>query len=54
MKQKYIITLTKSEVNKLHEIIATQKKTQKNISLRRKINELYVDANNIILNGGGA
>ncbi len=53
MKERYILSLTKSEINKLYELSKNNKK-QIPLSLRNQLFDLYVLANNIIVNGGGA
>jgi len=54
MKQKYYpMLLTKSELNKLYELVKNNKKEIPN-TLCHKLSDLYIMANDIIVNGGGA
>ena len=53
-QKKYVLTLTKSEVNKLYALVKESGAKKTPINVRRRLFELYVDANNVIVNGGGA
>ena len=50
----YRLTLTKSELNKLYELVKKNKCKETPITLRRKLSDLYGMANDIVENGGGA
>jgi hypothetical protein len=53
--RRYILALTKGEVNKLYNLLE-EKENKKRIrtTLRRKLHDAYIMVNNIIVNGGGA
>ena len=50
---RYLLSLTKAEVNQLYALAEENKKTTK-VTLRNKLFDAYVRMNNIIVNGGGA
>ena len=54
MNKKYVLYLTKSQVNKLYSLVKENKKTKIPIAVRRQLFDLYVEANDFIVNGGGA
>jgi len=54
MHKRYHLLLTKSEVNKLYELLNDHKKSEIPVNIRRQINDLYINANDIVVNGGGA
>ena len=54
MHKRYHLLLTKSEVNKLYELLNKHKKHEIPVNIRRQINDLYISANDIVVNGGGA
>lgn len=54
MAKKYVLTLTKSELNKLYNLVNENGADKTPLSVRHKLFELFVLANNIKVNGGGA
>lgn len=50
---RYLLSLTKAEVNQLYALAEENKKKTK-VTLRNKLFDAYVRMNNIIVNGGGA
>ena len=50
---RYLLSLTKAEVNQLYALEEENKKKTK-VTLRNKLFDAYVRMNNIIVNGGGA
>ena len=54
MNKKYVLYLTKSQLNKLYSLVKEDKRTKIPIAVRRQLFDLYVEANDIIVNGGGA
>lgn len=54
MRQRYTIFLTKSEVNKLHKFVHEHKRSETPIHFRHQLEDLYLHANNLKENGGGA
>jgi hypothetical protein len=54
MNKKYALYLTKSQVNKLYSLVKENKKVKIPIVVRRQLFNLYVEANDFIVNGGGA
>lgn len=53
-KKRYALYLTKSQVNKLYDLVKENKKSKVPIEVRQQLFNLYVEANNVIVNGGGA
>lgn len=51
--KNYILSFTKSEINQLYILLQENKKKTK-VTLRNKLYDAYVMANNIIVNGGGS
>jgi hypothetical protein len=53
-RKKYTLYLTKSQLNKLYDLVKENKRSKTPPEVRKQLFNLYVDANNIIVNGGGA
>ena len=53
-RKKYVLYLTKSQLNKLYDLVKENKRSKTPSEVRKQLFSLYVDANNIIVNGGGA
>lgn len=53
-RKKYALYLTKSQLNKLYDLVKENKKSKIPAEVRRQLFDLYVNANDIIVNGGGA
>ncbi len=53
-RKRYTLYLTKSQLNKLYDLVKENKKSKIPIEVRQQLFDLYVEANNIIVNGGGA
>lgn len=53
-RKMYTLYLTKSQLNKLYDLVRENKKSKIPIEVRRQLFDLYIEANNIIVNGGGA
>ena len=53
-KKRYALYLTKSQLNKLYDLIKENNKSKIPVEVRQQLFDLYVMANNIIVNGGGA
>lgn len=53
-RKRYALYLTKSQVNKLYGLVKENKKSKVPIEVRQQLFNLYVEANDIIVNGGGA
>jgi hypothetical protein len=51
---RYALYLTKSQLNKLYDLVKDNNGSKIPIGVRRQLFNLYVEANNIIVNGGGA
>lgn len=51
--QKYTLILTKSEVNKLYDLVRDYR-DRVPLHVRRQLSDMYIEANQIIVNGGGA
>jgi hypothetical protein len=54
MTKRYCLFLTKSEINKLRELVKENKKSKTPLRIRRRLDDLYIEANGIVVNGGGA
>jgi len=54
MSKRYALYLTKSQLNKLYALVKENKASKIPLEVRQQLFHLYVDANNIIVNGGGA
>ena len=54
MRKRYCLLLTKSEVNKLRELVKENKKSKTPLHVRMQLDDLYIEANDIIVNEGGA
>jgi hypothetical protein len=54
MNKRYALYLTKSQLNKLYNLVKESKASKTPLAVRQQIFHLYVEANNIIVNGGGA
>lgn len=54
MNKKYMLYLTKSQINKLYSLVKENKCSKTPIGVRKQLFDLYVKANDIIVNGGGA
>lgn len=54
MSKKYELYLTKSQLNKLYNLVKENKRSKTPIEVRRQLSNLYIKANNIVVNGGGA
>ena len=53
-RKKFALYLTKSQLNKLYDLVKENKRSRTPIEVRRQLFNLYVEANNIVVNGGGA
>ena len=53
-RKRYALYLTKSQLNKLYDLVKENKSSKTPIEVRRQLFDLYIEANNIIVNGGGA
>ena len=53
-RKRYALYLTKSQLNKLYDLVKENKRCKTPIEVRRQLSDLYIEANNIIVNGGGA
>ena len=53
-RKKYTLYLTKSQLNKLYDLVKENKRSKIPVEIRNQLFDLYVNANNIIVNGGGA
>lgn len=54
MKSKrYALYLTKSQLNKLFALVE-ESRSKTPVEVRRRLFDLYVEANGVIVNGGGA
>jgi tmRNA-binding protein len=53
-RERYKLILTKSQVNKLYNLVKETKASKVPIEVRRQLLDLYFHANNIVVNGGGA
>jgi hypothetical protein len=49
----YALYLTKSQLNKLFALVE-ESRSKTPVEVRRRLFDLYVEANGIIVNGGGA
>ena len=54
MSKRYGLYLTKSQLNKLYALVKETKASKIPLEVRQQLFHLYVDANKIIVNGGGA
>ena len=53
-RKKYALYLTKSQLNKLYDLVKENKQSKIPLGIRRKLSDLYIEANDITVNGGGA
>lgn len=53
-RNRYVLYLTKSQLNKLYDLVKDSNKSKIPIEVRHQLFDLYVEANDIIVNGGGA
>lgn len=53
-RNRYALYLTKSQLNKLYDLVKENKKSKIPLEIRQQLFNLYVEANDIIVNGGGA
>ena len=54
MNKRYALYLTKSQLNKLYDLVKENKASKTPLAVRQQLFHLYVDANKITVNGGGA
>ena len=53
-RKKYVLYLTKSQLNKLYDLVKENKQSKIPLEVRRQLSGLYIEANDIVVNGGGA
>ncbi len=53
-RKRYALYLTKAQLNKLYDLVKENKRFKTPIEVRQQLFSLYIKANNIIVNGGGA
>lgn len=53
-RKRYALYLTKLQLNKLYDLVKENKRSKTPLEVRNRLSDLYVEANNIIVNGGGA
>ena len=53
-RKRYALYLTKSQLNKLFALVEESGRSKTPVEVRRRLFDLYVEANGIVVNGGGA